>query len=186
MTGALIRVLLADDSAVVRKGVALLLSGEGDLRLVGTARNGREAVAMAAALRPDVILMDIAMPVMNGEAATRLILAADPRIQVVALTAHADSEYVECMAAAGAAGFVSKHGRATLILTAVRACAAGKIFFGPWATGSPDRPAGRCSPSWPGPPVLRPGKPVPAVAAGKLSSKSRSWGPARRPDPEKR
>lgn len=151
MTGVPIRVLVADDSAVVRKGLAALLAAEPDFRLVGTARNGREACARAAALQPDVILMDVAMPVMNGLAATRLIRLAHPLIRVVALSAHADEEYLRGMAAAGAAGFVSKQGCATSIAVAIRACVAARRGPGRRATwggakGGKGPPGGRPDP----------------------------------------
>ena len=87
-----ITVLLAEDHAIVRQGLSALLNADGGFKLVGEARNGREAVELAARLRPGVILMDIAMPVLNGLEATRQILAANPAARVIVLSAHSDDE----------------------------------------------------------------------------------------------
>ena len=92
-----ITVLLAEDHAIVRQGLRTLLETEGHFEVVGQAQTGREAVELAATLRPDVILMDIAMPVLNGLEATRQILAADPAAKVIVLSAHRDDEYIKRM-----------------------------------------------------------------------------------------
>ena len=103
-----ITVLVAEDHAIVRQGLCALLKADAQFRIVGEAQDGREAVAMARTLKPDVILMDIAMPVLNGLEATRQILAANPAAKVVILSAHSDDAYVERMNAAGVAGFLEK------------------------------------------------------------------------------
>lgn len=126
-----ITVLLADDHAIVRQGLCVLLNADGHFKMVGEARNGREAVEMARTLRPDVILMDIAMPVLNGLEATKQILAANPAAKVVILSAHSDDAYIESMSAAGVAGFLEKQTSAEVLTKAIREVAGGKTFFTP-------------------------------------------------------
>ncbi|HTO02565.1 MAG TPA: response regulator transcription factor [Opitutus sp.] len=126
-----ITVLLADDHAIVRQGLSALLSADGHFLMVGQARTGREAVEMALTLLPDVILMDIAMPVLNGLEATRQILAANPEAKVVILSAHSDDEYIERMRSAGVAGFLEKQTSAEILTKAIREVASGKLFFSP-------------------------------------------------------
>jgi two-component system, NarL family, nitrate/nitrite response regulator NarL len=103
-----ITVLLADDHIFVRQSLCALLETEDDCKVVGQARNGREAVTMARTLRPDIILMDIVMPVLNGLEATRQIVAANPAAKVIILSAHSDDEYIERATEVGAAGFLEK------------------------------------------------------------------------------
>lgn len=103
-----ISVLIADDHPAVRRHVRSLLDGDAGLTVVGEARDGREAAAMARDLRPDVILMDISMPVLNGLEATRRILAAQSSAKVVILSAHDEDEYAVRARDLGAAGFVAK------------------------------------------------------------------------------
>jgi len=142
-----IKVLLAEDHAVVRQGLVALLKTDGHFMMVGEARTGREAVNMSKDLRPDVILMDIAMPVLNGLEATRQILAANPEAKVVILSAHSDEEYIERMSAAGVAGFLEKQTSAEVLTRAIREVAAGGTFFSPSIArrlhGDPDRPRDR-------------------------------------------
>ncbi len=126
-----IAVLMAEDHAVVRQGLCALLNADGHFVVVGEARTGREAVAMAHTLRPDVILMDIAMPVLNGLEATRQILAANPAAKVVILSAHSDDVYVERMSAAGVAGFLEKQSSADVLTKAILEVAQGRTFFSP-------------------------------------------------------
>ncbi len=126
-----ITILLAEDHAVVRQGLCALLKADGHFKIVGEARTGREAVEMAQALRPDVILMDIAMPVLNGLEATRQILAANPAAKVVILSAHSDDAYIEHMSAAGVAGFLEKQTSAEILTKAIQQVAQGHLFFGP-------------------------------------------------------
>ena len=102
-----ITILLAEDHAIVRQGLSALLNAGGNFKMIGEARTGREAVEMAQSLRPDVILMDIAMPVLNGLEATRQILAANPTAKVIILSAHSDDEFIERTTAIGAVGFLA-------------------------------------------------------------------------------
>ena len=101
-----IRVVIADDHNVVRKGIRDLLSDEDDIDVVGEARNGQEAVDLATALLPDVVVMDIAMPEMTGVEATRQIRALTPAVRVLVLTAYDDDPYIYGLLDAGAAGYV--------------------------------------------------------------------------------
>ena len=126
-----ITVLLAEDHVVVRQGLCALLNSDGHFLVIGEARTGREAVEMAQTLRPDVILMDIAMPVLNGLEATRQILAANPAAKVVILSAHTDDVYVEHMNKAGVAGFLEKQTSAEILTKALREVAKGNTFFSP-------------------------------------------------------
>src|SRR5687768_12623788 len=129
-----ITVLLADDHAIVRQGLCALLNSDGHFLMVGQAHTGREAVEKAKTLRPDVILMDIAMPVLNGLEATRQILAADPVAKILILSAHSDDEYIERMREAGVAGFLEKQTSAEILTRAIQEVAAGKTFFSPAIT----------------------------------------------------
>jgi DNA-binding NarL/FixJ family response regulator len=126
-----ITVLLAEDHAVVRQGLSALLNADGHFKMVGEAKTGREAVELAHTLRPDVILMDIAMPVLNGLEATRQILAANPAAKVVILSAHSDDEYIERMSTAGVAGFLEKQTSADVLTKAIREIAKGNTYFSP-------------------------------------------------------
>jgi DNA-binding NarL/FixJ family response regulator len=126
-----ITILIADDHAVVRRGICALLKAESDIDVVGKARNGREAARMAWTLRPDVILMDIAMPVLNGVEATRQILAANPAAKVLILSAHQNDEYGEFLAATGAVGFLAKQTAYKVLAKAIREAAKGNLLFSP-------------------------------------------------------
>jgi len=126
-----ISVLLAEDHAVVRQGLCSLLNADGHFSVIGEARTGREAVAMALGLRPDVILMDVAMPTLNGLDATRQILAANPGAKIVVLSAHSDDVYVERMNAAGVVGFLEKQTSAEVLTKAIREVAEGRKYFSP-------------------------------------------------------
>jgi DNA-binding NarL/FixJ family response regulator len=127
----IITILLAEDHAIVRQGLCALLNEDGHFQIVGEAKTGREAVDQAARLRPDVILLDIAMPVLNGLEATRQILAANPAAKVMILSAHSDDEYIERTRAAGVAGFLEKQTSAEILTKAIRQVAGGKTFFSP-------------------------------------------------------
>lgn len=122
-------ILIAEDHALVREGLRALLELSGGFTVVGEAATGGEAVELAARLQPDVIVMDVAMPVLNGFQAARQIRAARPAARVLALSAHADEEYVERMVAVGAAGYVLKQDPGAVFVQAVREIAAGGSFF---------------------------------------------------------
>jgi DNA-binding NarL/FixJ family response regulator len=126
-----IRVLIADDHGVVREGLRAVLGSEADMEVVGEAATGKEVVERAAELRPDVILMDIQMPELNGIEATRLILSVNPDVGVVVLTMFEDDDSVFTAMRAGARGYVLKGAPPSEILKVVRAVAAGEAHFGP-------------------------------------------------------
>lgn len=124
-----IRILLADDHETVRQGLKLLIDGQPDMQVVGEAGDGRAALQCAAALRPDIVVMDISMPDMNGLVATRALGDAHPDVAVLALTRYADEAYVQELLGAGAAGYVLKQSPSTELLHAIRAVAAGKRYL---------------------------------------------------------
>jgi len=126
-----IRILLADDHAVVRQGFKMILSAQPDMEIVGEAGNGREAVEQAEQLRPDVIVMDVAMPELNGIEATRRLLASTPHARVIALSMHKDSVYVREILRAGARGYLLKDSGAGDLVSAVRAVASGESYLSP-------------------------------------------------------
>lgn len=126
-----IRVLLADDHAIVREGVKRILAGETDIEVVGEAADGVEAVALAARLRPDVAVLDISMPRLDGIEATRQIREAVPETHTLALTMHADESYVFQLIQAGASGCVLKHDPAPALIEAIRSAARGEPFLYP-------------------------------------------------------
>ena len=125
------RILLADDHAVVRQGFKLILGGEADMEIVGEAANGREAVELAQQLRPDVVVMDVAMPELNGIEATRRLIAENPHTRVIALSMHKDSVYVREILRAGARGYLLKDSGAGDLVTAIRAVAGGESYLSP-------------------------------------------------------
>lgn len=128
------RVLVADDQEVVRAGLCRILDGEADLEVVGQAGDGEEAVRRASATRPDVVLMDIRMPVMDGLTAARRLLTEDATVRVVILTTFDLDEYVYEAIKVGASGFVLKDAPADEIVRAVRAAAAGDALVSPSVT----------------------------------------------------
>ena len=128
-----IRVVVADDHAVVRSGLEQLLSTAADIELVGTAGNGGEAVEVVGRERPDVVLMDLSMPEVDGVEATRRIIAADPDARVVVLTSFADDRHISEALQAGAIGYVLKHAEPDELLGAIRAAAAGDAPLDPKA-----------------------------------------------------
>ncbi|OEJ95610.1 response regulator [Streptomyces thermolilacinus] len=129
-----IRVLVVDDQMMVREGFSVLLNAMPDIEVVGEAVNGREAIAQVAALRPDVVLMDIRMPEMNGIDATREIVAADGDAKVLVLTTFDLDEYVYQALRAGASGFLLKDASARQLADGVRVVAAGEALLAPTVT----------------------------------------------------
>lgn len=121
-----IRVMLVDDHAVVRSGLSAFLLASDDLELVGEASNGERAVQACQELQPDVVLMDLVMPGMDGATATGLIREKNPHIQVIVLTSFKEKELVEGALRAGAIGYLLKDGSAEEIANAIRSAAAGK------------------------------------------------------------
>ena len=127
------RVLLVDDHAILREGLRALLSYYDDIQVVGEAADGAESVTRAGELQPDIILMDIAMPGMNGLEATREVRTRYPETRVLILTQHEDPQYVLPLLQAGASGFVSKRALGTDLITALRVVARGETFLYPTA-----------------------------------------------------
>jgi DNA-binding NarL/FixJ family response regulator len=126
-----ITVVLAEDHTVVREGLKALLGTESDIEVVGEAQDGRRAVQLVLSLHPDVVVMDIAMPLLNGLEATKQILKAAPETRVIILSAHGDDEYVEQTEALGAAGYLIKQTSAHLLSNAIREAHKGKKVFSP-------------------------------------------------------
>ena len=124
-----ITLLLADDHQIVREGFRMLLDAEADLEVVGEAQNGRQALELTRKLRPSVVVMDIAMPLLNGLEATRQIRKAFPNIKVVILSAHSDDAYVEQAIAIGAVGFLLKQTSSLDLSRAIREVYRGNTFF---------------------------------------------------------
>lgn len=125
------RILLADDHAVVRNGFRMILNAQDDLEVVGEAANGREVVDLAASLQPDIVVVDVTMPELNGIEATRRICEANSRIRVLALSMHKDGVYVREILRAGAHGYLLKDSSESDLLSAVRAVARGEGFVSP-------------------------------------------------------
>ncbi|HZS53441.1 MAG TPA: response regulator transcription factor [Bryobacteraceae bacterium] len=125
------RILLADDHTILRKGLRLLLERERDFEVVGEASNGREALETAERIKPDVAIMDIGMPILNGIEATMRICAALPTTAVIILSVHSDEGYILRALKAGARGYLLKDSAETDLIQAVRAVGAGKAFFSP-------------------------------------------------------
>jgi DNA-binding NarL/FixJ family response regulator len=125
----LITVVLADDHMIVREGFRRLLEVEADLVVIGEAETGRQAVQLAAKLRPAVVVMDIAMPLLNGLEATRQIRKAVPETKVLILSAHSDDAYVEQAIESGASGFLLKQSPAHVLPRAIRDVQKGKTVF---------------------------------------------------------
>ena len=126
-----IRILLVDDHAVVRAGLRMLLGADPELQIVGEAENGAQALRLTDELAPDVVLMDISMPDMNGIEATRKIKGQNPNVVVLALTMHEDDQYFFEMLAAGASGYVPKRAAPNDLLSAIHAVHNGGVFLFP-------------------------------------------------------
>ena len=126
-----IRVLIADDHALVRKGMMMFLGSCGDIKVVGQAANGEEAVAECATLKPDVVLMDLLMPELDGIEATRAILHSNPKIRIIALTSFKEDERIYTAVKAGIVGYLLKDCTPEELASAVRDVYAGKTTFPP-------------------------------------------------------
>lgn len=124
-----IKVLIADDHDTVRQGLRLLIEAQTDMRVIGEASDGTTAIARAELLRPDVVVMDITMPRLNGLAATRELHSALPGVAVVALTRHGDEAYVQEMLGAGASAYVLKQSDSGELIRAIRHAAGGKMYL---------------------------------------------------------
>src|SRR3712207_3090729 len=152
MSAKKVRVLIAEDHGTMREGMRLIIGREPDMECVGEAADGREALRLARELRPDVVLMDISMPGMDGLQATRGLQESCPQVKVLALTRHADYGFLTEMLRAGAKGYVLKQGSSADLVQAVRAVAAGQTYLDPAVTGKVvgayvnARPAGEAEP----------------------------------------
>jgi DNA-binding NarL/FixJ family response regulator len=131
-----LRIFLADDHAVVREGLKALINAHPDMEVVGEAGDGRTACDRAAELRPDVVVMDVSMPDMNGVQATRELHVVAPAIKVVALTVHEDRSFVQQLLAAGASGYVLKRAAAEELVHAIRVVARGEVYLDPVVAAS--------------------------------------------------
>jgi DNA-binding NarL/FixJ family response regulator len=145
-----ITVLLAEDHQIVREGIRSLLKHEHDIEIVGEAESGRQAVQLTRKLRPAVVVMDIAMPLLNGCEATRQIRKAVPDSKVLILSAHSDYAYIEELAEIGAAGFLLKQTSSHILAKAIREVHKGNTFFSPsivkrlqGRSGKPTGPGGK-------------------------------------------
>ena len=134
-----ITVLLAEDHTIVREGFRKMLELEKDFQIVGEAPDGRQAVALVKKLRPEVVLMDIAMPLLNGLEATRQVLKAFPATKIIILSAHSDDAYVTSATESGARGFLLKQTSSHDVCQAIREVQKGKTFFSPSISRRQDR-----------------------------------------------
>ncbi len=139
MKSKIITVLLAEDHTIVREGFRKMLELEADFEVVGEAQDGRAAVAMVKKLLPEVVLMDIAMPLLNGLEATRQVLKAVPTTNIIILSAHSDDAYVTNAIESGAVGFLLKQTSAQDVCRAIREVQKGKTFFSPSISKRQDR-----------------------------------------------
>ena len=126
-----IKVLLADDHTIVRKGLCALLDGEADIEVIGEAEDGREAVKLAGELHPDIVVMDIAMPGLNGLEATKQLRKLYPEMKILILSMHANEEYVIQTLRAGAEGYLVKKAAPSELVLAIKAVYQGNSFLSP-------------------------------------------------------
>jgi DNA-binding NarL/FixJ family response regulator len=137
----MVRVLIVDDQTVVREGLAAILGTDPELEVVGLAANGQEALALAAELQPDVVLMDLKMPVLDGVQATRQLQRDHPGISVLVLSTYADDEWVLNALRAGAAGYLLKDTRREALITAIKGTVEGRSYLDPGVAGTVMRQA---------------------------------------------
>lgn len=130
----MIKVMLADDHHIVREGLRGLLEKQGDMEVLGEAQNGREAVRLCRQLRPDIVIMDISMPDLNGMDATRQILADSQTVKVVALSMHSDKHFVDGMLRAGVKGYLLKDCASEELIQCIHAVSAGRVYLSPAIT----------------------------------------------------
>ena len=124
-----LRIVLADDHAIVREGLRALIDRQGDMEVVGEAADGRAAVEIAERLQPDVVVMDVSMPVMNGTRATRELMGRQPDLKILALTVHEERSYLRELLEAGASGYLLKRAAAEELVHAIRRVAGGGLYI---------------------------------------------------------
>jgi DNA-binding NarL/FixJ family response regulator len=124
-----LRIVIADDHATVRQGLKLLIDSQPDMGVVGEAADGNGVIRQADALKPDIVVMDISMPGMNGLIATRMLKRAQPHVSIIALTRHDDDTYLDEVLRAGASGYVLKQSAPIEFIQAIRAVAAGGVYL---------------------------------------------------------
>ena len=129
-----LRILLAEDHLTVREGIKLLVNAQSDMEVVGEAANGEIAIAEAARLQPDMVIMDISMPVLNGLKATKRMRDKWPDLMILALTRHTDDGYLRQLIGAGANGYVLKQSAPEQLITAIRSVAKGEAYLDPSLT----------------------------------------------------
>ncbi|MCI0477463.1 MAG: response regulator transcription factor, partial [Anaerolineales bacterium] len=150
----MIRILIADDQEIVRQGLSVILRHEPELEVIGAAANGRDAVDSTARLKPDVVLMDLQMPVLNGIQATRAITEKFPQTRVVVLTTYASDDWVFDALRAGACGYLLKDSDSAEIVRAVRGAVIGETWIDPAVAGRVLAEFNRLAASTPAPPDL--------------------------------
>jgi len=131
-----IRILLADDHALIREAIGHLVGGAPEFELVGEATNGKECLALVEALRPDILVLDVAMPEMNGEQAARELRHRYPEVKIIALSGYTDRQFVRAMIKAGAKAYVAKAASGRELIHALRAVASGKNYLSPEVAGA--------------------------------------------------
>lgn len=130
-----LRVILADDHQIMREGLRLLVNSQADMEVVGEVENGQAAVALAQKLQPDVIVMDISMPEMNGLKATQKLNRTYPNIKILTLTRHTDDGYLQQLLQSGSSGYILKQSASEELVRAIRLVAAGQTYLDPAVTG---------------------------------------------------
>ena len=130
-----LRIMLAEDHETVREGLKLIVGAQADMEVVGEAADGRQAVALAQALLPDVVVMDVSMPQLNGLKATEKLKQICPQVKILTLTRHADDGYLQQLLRAGASGYVLKQSAASELIHAIRAVASGGKYLDPAVAG---------------------------------------------------
>lgn len=126
-----LRIILADDHAMIREGLRLLLQTQPDLEVVGEASNGQEVMSLAEQLQPDLILLDVSMPQMNGLKTTEVLKKSNPNLKILPLTRHTDVAYIQQMLKAGASGYMLKQSDSSELLHAIRAVVDGRTYLDP-------------------------------------------------------
>ena len=129
-----LRILIAEDHQTVREGVKLLVSAQPDMEVVGEAGDGEDAIKEVDRLKPDILLMDISMPTLNGLKATKRLRSQDPKLKILILTRHTDDGYLQQLIAAGASGYVLKQSAPTELISALRTIGAGDSYLDPSLT----------------------------------------------------